>query len=51
MPKYKVLFSGFAYIEAENADEAEDLFNNDEFDYMERSIEAVEEVDDFVIEV
>ena len=51
MPKYKVLFSGFAYIEAENADEAENLFYNDEFDYMEDSIEAVEETDDFVVRV
>ena len=51
MPKYKVLFSGFAYIEAENADEAENLFYNDEFDYMEDSIEAVEETDDFVVSI
>ena len=51
MPKYKILFSGFAYIEAENADEAENLFYNDEFDYMEDSIEAVEETDDFVVRV
>ena len=51
MPKYKVLFSGFAYIEAENANEAENLFYNDELDYMEDSIEAVEETDDFVVSV
>ena len=51
MAKYKVSFCGFAYIEADSADEAEDLFDNDEFAYMERSTEAIEEVDDFVIEV
>ena len=47
--KYKVNFSGFAYVEADNPQEAEELFLNDEAVYMETKIVSTEEVDDFSI--
>ena len=50
MAKYKVSFSGFAYIEANDEEEAKDLLYFDEFSYKETQIDEVEEVDDFVVE-
>ena len=47
--KYKVNFSGFAYVEADNLQEAEELFLNDEVVYAETEIASAEEVDDFSI--
>jgi hypothetical protein len=47
--KYKVNFSGFAYVEADNPQEAEELFLNDETVYMETEIVSTGEVDDFSI--
>lgn len=49
--KCKVYFEGFAYVEAESFDEAEELFNNDEVDYKETSISGVDKVDEFVVEL
>lgn len=48
--RYKVKFSGFAYIEADSEDETEERFDDDEFAYKETSIDSIEEVDDFVVE-
>jgi hypothetical protein len=47
MAKYKVYYSGFAYVEADSVEEAEE---NYEYDcvYEEKQIEKVEEVDEFV---
>ena len=45
--KYKVIFSGFAYVEADNEDEAAENFNVDEA-YREEEIECIEEVDEFI---
>lgn len=47
--KYKVNFSGFAYVEAESEQEAKELFQNDEVEYMETEIDSTEEVDEFII--
>lgn len=47
--KYKISFSGFAYVEADNPQEAEELFLNDEPVYKETEIDSTEEVDDFFI--
>ena len=47
--KYKVNFSGFAYVEADNPQEAEELFLNDEDYYKETVTGIIEEVDDFFI--
>lgn len=46
--KYKVNFSGFAYIEADNEDEAAENYDYDEV-YREEKIENIEEVDEFNI--
>lgn len=48
--RYKVKFSGFAYVEAESENEAEACFYYEEFAYKETSIDFIEEVDDFVVE-
>lgn len=47
MPKYKISFSGFAYIEAEDCEEAEEIFYNDGGVYSEYEIDEAEEVDEF----
>lgn len=49
MAKYKVAFSGFAYVEADDEEEAKELFQNDEADYMETEIDSAEEVDEFFV--
>ena len=41
--KYKVNFSGFAYVEADSVEEAIENFNVDEI-YREEEIECIEEV-------
>ena len=46
--KYKVNFSGYAYVEADSVEEAVENFNVDEF-YREEEIEWIEEVDEFNI--
>lgn len=48
MPKYKVCYSGFVYIEAEDEDAAQESY---EFGgvYEEKEITSVEEVDEFVV--
>ena len=48
--KYKVNFSGFAYVEADSEDEAIDLYI-DLSVYSEQTVTSVEEVDDFVVEI
>lgn len=50
MAKYKITFSGFAYVEAEDEDEAREAFDDDDFAFMETRVDSVEDVDDFVIE-
>ena len=51
MAKYKICFSGFAYVEAEDRDEAIELFDDDLDIFREQSIDSVTEVDEFVVEV
>lgn len=46
MKKYKVKYSGFAYVEAESLEEAEELYEDDAI-YDERKIDDIEEVDCF----
>lgn len=48
--KYKVSFSGFAYVEAETAEEAKELFQNGETVYEETAIDSTEAVDEFFVE-
>lgn len=44
--KYKIIFSGFAYVEADNVEEAVEKFTVDEL-YREEIKECIEEVDEF----
>lgn len=46
--KYKVNFSGFAYVEADSEDEAAENYDYDEV-YRKEKIENIEEVDEFDI--
>lgn len=48
MKKYKVCFTGFAYVEAESADEAQDAYEFD-YAYMEQTVVSCDEVDEFVV--
>lgn len=47
--KYKVTFSGYAYVEAENEREAENKYWNDEYGYREEEVDEVVEVDEFIV--
>lgn len=47
--KFKVTFSGYAYVEAENAQEAEDKYWDEEYGYREEEIDEVVEVDEFFV--
>ena len=49
MAKYKVYFSGFAYVEADSAEEAEDIYHDGDTDYEEHQVDEVEEVDEFAV--
>ena len=48
MPKYKVSYSGFVYIEAEDAEAAEECYDFGGI-YEEKEVTAVEEVDAFTV--
>ena len=48
--KYKVSFSGFAYVEADSPEEAEEkAMYEDDAVYKERECESIEEVDEFTV--
>lgn len=49
MAKYKVYYSGFAYVEADSADEAAENYEYDSI-YEIYGVDRVEEVDDFGID-
>ena len=50
MAKFKVCYSGYAYVEADSKAEAEDNYNFGINDYEEKSVDLVLEVDDAVWE-
>lgn len=43
MATYTITFHGFAYVEAENEEEAKKLFYSDEEDYAEYEIDSCQE--------
>ena len=48
--KYKVSFSGFAYVEADSPEEAEEkAMYEDDAVYEEKECESTEEVDEFAV--
>ena len=48
--KYKVSYSGWAYVEAESEEEAEEkAMYEDDAIYEEKKCESIEEVDEFVV--
>lgn len=49
--KYRVDFSGVAYVEANDVRDAKDMFCCDNTEYEEYEITDVELVDDFVVEI
>ena len=52
MAKYKVSYSGFVYVEADTAEEAkEKVLEELEEIYSEKQVDAVIEVDEFVVEM
>lgn len=51
MKKYKVEYSGFAYVYANDPQDAEENFDRDSALFDEYGVDGVQEVDDFVVEV
>lgn len=49
--KYRVEFSGFAYVKADSAEEAKEKYFCDDFIFHEHYIDDVTEADDCLIEV
>ena len=48
--KYKVSYSGWAYVEAESEEEAEEkAMYEDDAIYEEKKCESIEEVDEFAV--
>ena len=48
--KYKVSYSGWAYVEAESEEEAEEkAMYDDDVIYEEKKCESIEEVDEFAV--
>ncbi len=51
MGKYKVEYSGFAYVDADSEDEANDKYEMGDTVYEESGIDSTEEVDEFTVEM
>lgn len=51
MAKYRISFSGFAYVEADSAEEAEEMYWDEDYAYEECEVEEVELVDDFTVDL
>lgn len=49
MAKYKIYYSGFCYVEADNPEEAEEDYEFSNV-YEEKQVDKIEEVDDFIVE-
>lgn len=51
MGLYKVSFSGFAYVEANSEEEAEEKFHDDEYFYQDLWTDETEEVQEAIIDL
>lgn len=49
--KWKITFSGFAYVEAETSEEADELCKDDCEAYRETTYDEPEEVEEFVFQL
>lgn len=49
--KFKVPFSGFAYVNASSVEEAIEKFEDDDYTYAEQHYGDVEEVDEFIVTI
>lgn len=49
MAKYKICFSGFAYVEADDKEEAIEKLDDREEIFLEYQMDSVDEVDEFVV--
>ncbi len=47
--KFKVSFTGHAYVEAETEQEAESKYYDDQYEYKEEQVDEVEEIDEFIV--
>lgn len=47
MTKFKIKYSGFAYVEADTEEEALEMYDDDDTYYSEQEVDWVEEVDSF----
>ena len=47
--KFMVSYEGHAYIEADSAEEAEELFHDGDSVYSEQQVTCIHEVDDFSV--
>lgn len=51
MAKYRVKYSGFVYVEADNIEEAEEMYDEGDTIYEESQIDGIEEVDEFAVDL
>ena len=52
MAKYKVCYSGYAYVEADDPDAAIDAYYEEEMAYYEeKTVDSVEEVEEFIVDL
>ena len=51
MAKYKIEFSGFAYVDAETEEEARDKWSDEDITYSEMEMDEVYEVDSFDVDI
>lgn len=49
MAKFKIVFKGFAYVEADDEEEAQEKFEDEDYAFCEYGVETVEEVDEFTV--
>ena len=49
--RFKVAFSGFAYVTASDEEEAKEAFDDGDHVYLEYTTDSVEEVDEFTITI
>lgn len=49
--KYKIVFHGFAYVEADDIEEAEEKFDDEDYAFCEYGVTEILEVDEFLVSI